>query len=106
MPEALLFVAAQLCSVIGFGWLALSMEPHWRQVRGSQPLRPAVAKSLRVLGSLALAASLVICFQVDHPSMAALVWPMALAVGALLVAFTFTWRPRAFAPLVAWVRGG
>lgn len=104
MPDALLFIAAQLCCVIGLGWLALSMEPHWRQVRGNQPLLPVVVKTLRLLGSAALLASLVICFIADHPSMAALVWPMALAVAALLVAFTFTWRPQTFAPLVSWVR--
>ena len=36
--------------------------------------------------------------------MAALVWVMALAAAALVVAFTLSWRPRWLAPLVAWVR--
>ena len=106
MPEALLFIAAQLCCVIGLGWLALSMEPHWRQLRGSQLLRPAVVTSLRLLGSFALVASLVICVVADHPSMAALVWPMTLASSALLVAFTLTWRPHTLAPLLVWVGRG
>jgi len=34
--------------------------------------------------------------------MAALVWGMALAGSALIVAFTLTWRPRWLAPLVVW----
>lgn len=104
MPEALLLAAALCCSVIGLAWLALTLEPHWRQVRGSQPRSAAVVKTLRILGSLGLAASLALCLLADHPSMAALVWVMALAVAALVVAFTFTWRPRTFAPLLAWVR--
>ncbi len=104
MHEALLLIAAFACCVIGFAWLALSMEPHWRQVRSGEPLLPTVVRTLRILGSVGLAASLWLCFLADHPSMAALVWPMTLAASALVVAFTFTWRPRAFAPLVAWVR--
>jgi hypothetical protein len=28
---------------------------------------------------------------------------MTLAVAALLVAFTLAWKPRVFAPLVAWI---
>jgi len=103
MPEALLLFAAFVCCVIGLAWLALAMEPHWRQVRGGQPLAASTIRVLRVLGSLGLAASLLLCFVADHPSMAALVWIMALAASALLVAFTFTWRPRTFAPLVWFV---
>lgn len=110
MPEALfsapalLLAAALLCCVIGFAWLALTLDSHWQQVRGKQPLPPASVPVLRTLGAGALFASLVLCLLADHPSMAALVWVMALAVAALIVAFTFTWRPRLFAPLVAWVR--
>jgi hypothetical protein len=104
MPNAVLLVIAFVCCVIGLAWLALAMDAHWRQVRGGQPLSPALAKVLRVLGSAALVASLLLSFAADHASMAALVWIMDLAAAALIVAFTFSWRPRALAPLVAWVR--
>ena len=104
MLEALLLIGAFVCSVVGFAWLALSLDAHWRQLRGTQPLPSGVISSLRVLGTLGLAASLLLCFQADHPSMAALVWPMTLAAAALTVAFTFTWRPRTFALLISWVR--
>jgi hypothetical protein len=89
--------------VIGFAWLALAMEPHWRQVRNDGPVPGHAVPVLRILGSIALAVSLVLCSFADHPSMVALVWPMELAVAALVVAFTFAWKPQVFAPLVAWV---
>jgi hypothetical protein len=104
MMMALLLCAAQLFCVAGFAWLALTMESHWRQVRGNQSLPEDVVSILRILGSLALCISLLLCLRADHPSMAVLVWIMDLAVAALLVALTFTWRPRTFAVLVAWVR--
>jgi hypothetical protein len=103
MSDALQLFFALLCCVIGFAWLALALEPHWRQVRSDEPLPKPMVPVLRALGSLALFASLVLCSLADHPSMMALVWPMALAVAALLVAFIFAWRPRTFAPLVAWI---
>jgi hypothetical protein len=104
MPESLLLVAALLCNVLGLAWLAMTLGAHWHQVRGSQSLSIATKLRLRVLGGVALFASLQLCLLADHPSMAALVWIMALAASAMLVAFTFTWRPQMFAPLVAWVQ--
>ena len=103
MREAAMLAAALGAAIAGMGWLALSMEPHWHQVRGGQPLSRGIAGGLRLLGALALLASLLLCLRADHASMAALVWVMALAAAALIVAFTLTWRPRWLAPLVAWV---
>lgn len=60
-------------------------------------------RTLRVMGVLALAASLLACLRADHAGMAALVWIMALAAAALAVAFTLAWRPRWLSPLVAWL---
>lgn len=108
MPEVtmrvLLLVAALVSCTVGFAWLALAMEGHWAQVRGSEALSPGLQRILRVLGVLALAAALVLCLSADHASMAVLVWVMALAAGALMVTFTLTWRARWLAPLVAWSR--
>jgi len=98
----ILFAALAACFV-GLAWLALAMDVHWLQVRGSpSPDRRAVA-TLRILGASALLMSFVLCFVADHASMAPLVWVMALAGGALLVALTLAWKPRALAPLVAWL---
>jgi hypothetical protein len=99
----LLLTAAYLSCVLGLAWLALAMEPHWQQVRATQPLPAATALTLRVLGGLGLLASLVLCLLADHITMAPLVWVMALAGGALTVALVLAWRPRLLAPLLAWV---
>jgi ABC-type nickel/cobalt efflux system permease component RcnA len=79
------------------------MENHWVQVRGTRLPARGVVVTLHTLGSVALLGSLLPCLRTDHASMAALVWVMALAAAALIVAFTLSWRPRVFAPLVAWV---
>ena len=108
MPEpshaGWLLAAALAACLVGMGWLALAMEPHWAQVHAERPLPRALTGRLRWLGALALAASLGLCLAVDHASMAALVWVMGLAASALAVAFTLTWRPRWLAALMPWVR--
>jgi len=99
----MILLAALACCALGLAWLALAMDVHWQQVRGGGVPSAGATKTLRVLGTLALAASFILCFVADHASMAPLVWVMALAGGALIVAFTLAWRPRLLAPLVAWV---
>jgi len=103
MAKALLLALALGCCVSSMAWLALAMKAHWRQVRGVQPLARATRTTLRVVGSLALLASLLLALYVDHPSMAALVWVMSIIPAILLVAFTLAWRPRWLSWLVAWV---
>ncbi len=104
LTQGLLLAAALASAVLGFGWLALAMDTHWTQLRGDQPLPPGVQRTLRVLGAAALLASLAFSLAADHASMAALVWVMALAAGALIVAFMLSWRSRWMAPLIAWAR--
>lgn len=101
MREALLLLAALLACTAGMAWLALAMETHWAQVRDGVAGRGQVIR-LRVLGASALAGGLALCLAADHPSMAALVWVMALAGAALAVAMVLTWRPRWLRAL-AWV---
>jgi len=104
LTKTLLLVLAQLLCTVGTAWLALAMDVHWQQVRNdAAPPRRGTARALRVLGTGALLAALLICLRADHASMAALVWVMALAASALAVAFTLSWRPRLLAGLVAWV---
>ena len=102
MPSSLLLAAAFLASLCGLGWLAVAMDAHWQQIRADSADRRTVV-TLRVLGSASLLVSLLICLSVDHPSMAALVWIMTLAAGAIVVALTLTWRPRVLAWLAACV---
>jgi hypothetical protein len=100
---ALLLSAALMACVAGMGWLALAMQVHARQVWGAA-VTPAAARGLRVLGASGLVAGLFLCLAVDHPSMAVLVWVMALAGAALVVAFILTWRARWLGALAPWIR--
>ncbi|HUG23977.1 DUF3325 domain-containing protein [Piscinibacter sp.] len=104
VSKALWFLLAYLSCVLGLGWIALAMEPHWQQVRDEQRRARGVVHTLRVLGVVGVVLSLWICLRADHVSMAALVWVMMLAAAALTVAFTLSWRPALLAPLVWWVR--
>jgi hypothetical protein len=106
MVKTLLLSAAYLCCVVGWGWVALAMESHWQQLRGAQALPAPAARTLRALGAAGVLAALGLCLRADRPSMAALVWVMTLAAAALTVTLTLSWRPRALAPLVAWVPRG
>ncbi|WAC71194.1 DUF3325 domain-containing protein [Roseateles sp. SL47] len=90
----LLQLAAAGAAIVGFGWLALAMDVHWEQAQGQRPQPAPVVRLLRVLGSLALAASLGLCLTADHASMAVLVWFMLLAAAVLTVAMTLSWRPQ------------
>ncbi|AFJ03676.1 Protein of unknown function (DUF3325) [Methylophaga frappieri] len=100
--DALLLAGAVICSISGFAWLALAMNEHWKQVQGDQPWSKTGQVLLRVAGSSALFVSLVLCNLVDHATMAVLVWVMAMTAGALMVAFTLTWRP-AWLCLFSWL---
>lgn len=98
-----LWIAAYLLCTAGFGWLALAMDAHWRQVRRDRTPAPGWRRALRMLGGSALALALVACLAADHATMAVLVWAMLLAAAALSVAFALSWRPRWLALLVAWL---
>lgn len=109
MPESgnasVLLGGALLACVAGMGWLALAMPVHAQQVWG-RVVAPSMERLLRILGAIGLLASLVLCLMADHASMAALVWVMALAGSALLVAFILSWRAHWLRMLAPWVREG
>jgi hypothetical protein len=89
----MLQLLAAVAAVIGFGWLALAMDTHWEQAHGARPQSVGTVRVMRTLGAVALAASLMLCLQADHASMAVLVWLMLLAAAVLAVAMTLSWRP-------------
>ena len=108
MPKSLMLGLAVLCCFVGVAWLALAMEEHRHQARGTDArktaLRPAraTAVALRLLGALAIGTSLLLCMRTDHATMAVLVWVMALAIASVLVALVLAWRPR----WLGWLAGG
>jgi hypothetical protein len=102
VPDAPLLALAWLCALTGMAWLALTLDVHWHQVRGAVSLSRRSERLLRVGGVVALCASLWLCLRADHVTMAPLVWVMAMAGAALIVALALAWRPRWLAPLVFW----
>ncbi len=102
MRDSLLLLAASICSLLAFSWLALAMDVHWQQVRAGAPTS-SVKRLLRVLAIAALTISLALCLSVDHATMAVLVWVMLLAASALIVTFTLSWQPRGLAPAIGWL---
>lgn len=95
MCEALWLIVATVLSVSGMAGLALAMEAHWGQVMQRSASEAVGARRLlRALGAVALLLALLACLRADRPSMAALVWVMLLAGGALAVALALAWRPR------------
>jgi hypothetical protein len=86
------YLLALCASVLGLLLIASAMPRHWRQLRGNAALGPRRAVVLRMAGASGLLLSLFICFSSDHPSMAALVWVMQLALAALVVAGLFACR--------------
>lgn len=101
MAEAGLLFLGALCAWIGMGFLALSLDVHWRQVTEA----PAGLnhKVLRSAGAAALAVSLMLCLLADHASMAALVWIMLLAASAFAVGLMLAWFPISLRPLTLMV---
>ena len=110
MHDALSLLLALLACVAGMGWLALSMDVHWQQVHGGgradAPCSPGLVRTLRLAGAAALAAAFLLCLSVDSPSIATLVWFMALAGSTMAIAFTLTWRASALKMLVFWISQG
>lgn len=107
MPDAAhaneLLAMAQLISLAGMGWLALSMPVHAQQVWGHD-MSCARARVLRGLGAAALGVALLLCLRADHASMAVLVWVMTMTLSALVIAMTLAWRPRALRLFAPWAR--
>lgn len=84
---------AMAASCFGFACLALSMGRHWEELTGEITLSARRLAVLRMVGGLALAASLVLALLRDGPSFGSLIWVLSLTVGAIAVTFTLTWRP-------------
>lgn len=106
MVEALTLCLAALFAFAGMGWLALSLDVHWRQIFGRQvTLDNNAIKGLRWIGWAGLLLSAACCFIADRPSMAVLVWVMLLAGAATSVALLLAWRAHWLRPLAFWNKG-
>jgi hypothetical protein len=93
MAEWIALTGALAGTLFGFAWLALAMEDHWQQVYGGTGPSEATQRALRLLGASGIIVSGILCFVADRPSMAALVWILFMAVGAVSIALTLSWKP-------------
>lgn len=93
MIEAGWLIAAVVSTMLSMGWFALCYPSHWKQVFPGDAGGPNTFM-LKLLGRGFLLLSAVCCLAADHPSMAALVWIMLLAVAAMAVAMLLSRRPR------------
>lgn len=106
MAEALALCLAALFSLAGMGWLALSLEVHWRQIFGGDAVLSSTrANGLRLAGWMSLLLSAVFCFIADRPSMASLVSVMLLAGAATAIALLLAWRAHWLRVLVFRAKG-
>ncbi|MHC8339230.1 DUF3325 domain-containing protein [Pseudomonas sp. HLT2-19-2] len=95
MSDSTLYILlALVLAVLGFVWIALALNSHWRQVHGSHHLSAGRKASLRASGSLALLLSLACTLASGSLAMSIMLWVMLLAVATLIVALTLSWRPR------------
>lgn len=92
MAEGVWLALAAVFAISGMGWLALSMDVHWRQALRSKPGHNSGL--YRILGGAGLVLSLCFSLLADHPSMAALVWFMLMAAAAFFIAMLLSWRPQ------------
>lgn len=94
MNDAALHLAALALSTVGMALFALAIEPHWQQLFGRRPHPRALRVRLRIGGGALLAAGFALCALADPVTMAALVWPMLLAVAGAIVAAALTLHAR------------
>lgn len=99
MADLMWLLTAAVCAMVGMSLLALSLEPHWRQVTAAPAPVSFGKTTLRVLGGAALACALMFCLAADHATMAVLVWIMFLAAAAFSVGMLLTWFPAILRPL-------
>ena len=96
---ACLSIAATL-SLVGFAFLALSQDKHWRTVtsaKGSAPSKTLVRSSGWTLVFIAL----VPCIIRDGGAFAALLWPLLLTVCAFSIAMLIAYRPQWLKPIAS-----
>ncbi|MCU1718107.1 DUF3325 domain-containing protein [Pseudomonas sp. 5P_3.1_Bac2] len=107
MANLLLHLLALAFAIIGMGWLALSLDVHWRQVLACKdPLSAGKSRAMRVLGYICLILSGVMCCLTDRPSIAVLVWFMLQAVSAVLITLLLAWRAQWLRLLLIWTKTG
>ena len=94
MSDHALHALALVAAIAGMAAFALAIDAHWRQVLGGRPQTAAARGACKASGAALLGLSFTLCAMADPVSMAMLVWPMLLGVGAAAVAALLTLHGR------------
>ena len=100
MLETLKVVLLLACTYVGFALIALTQDQHRRRVTPGPVLRRQRAWAQRAVAAVFLALALPVALWRDTPSFGAILWVLALSVGAQLVTVTLTWRPQLLRVLI------
>lgn len=98
--DNLLLLCACLASYGGFACLALAMPEHWERAGFDPSAQPRAGPPLRLGGAVLLTAAAFLCMVRDGAGFGVLLWVQLMTAGAIGVAFTLTWRPRALGRLL------
>jgi len=82
-------LAAFVVTFLGLSCFALSMDAHWKQLRGGTPAKVP----LRIAGTVALLGSFALLRIAESPTLAPLTWTMMLTVAALVLALALSRKP-------------
>ena len=104
MPDTALTIIAALGSYLGFVFLALAQEQHWRAVCTTPALQRARAAWPAAAGLALQLLALVLALRAQGPSFGSLLWAVMISAAAMAVAFTLAWQPRWLRPIAQLLR--
>ena len=84
---------------LGFAFLALSQERHWRTIGDTPPLSKPAKRCCRLCGGSFIFASSFLAVLRDGISFGILLWTLSLSISAFAVALTIAWQRQWLSPL-------
>lgn len=94
MRDLLFATGLSVAVYCGFMSLALSQAKHWTRMIEASRCPPHVARRLRILGWLTLAATFALSVSREGASFGSLLWSCLISAAAMAVALTLAWKPR------------
>ena len=104
MLDTALTIVAALGSYLGFVFLALAQEQHWRAVCAAPALQRVRAAWPAAAGLALQLLALVLTLRAQGPSFGSLLWAVMISAAAMAVAFTLAWQPRWLRPIAQLLR--
>lgn len=104
MSDAILMIVAALSSTLGFVFLALAQERHWRAVCAAPALQRVRAAWPAAVGLAFQLLALALTLRAQGPSFGSLLWTMLIMAAAMAVALTLAWQPKWLRPIAQLLR--